>query len=625
MFRPRSIALIQLCVLLIGFLLVAGCATQQSVKTIPPPPTPSAEAEADARLRSGDFRDAAEAYARLAQSADAKDKLTYLSLATLAYLELGDAQSAAGVLVLASTGPFPNHPSHALASAAIDNFKSGTEQAKRHLATVDARKLSPYQRSVYNRTTADIAMFEHNYAAAASAFTAADSYVLPQSNRATLHQNLWRALSHMDDEAIAFARRGSVGNDAGWLDLIANSRANLHNGTALASGIESWRGRNPEHPANITLVEYLLEVSESLSVTARHIALLLPFHGRFANEANAIRDGFLSAWYGSTAGTKRPVVSLYTVDTANVNEAYDLAVANGADLIVGPLEKAAVQALTSRDELAVRTLTLNVANNLTPGSEAAASAHLFQFGLIPGDEAAAAAIRLRSDGHLRVVVIGPETPWGERLTKRFNQEWINSGGIVLDQVRYGDADNSYSLSVKEALNIDLSEARVAALRRALNRTIQFEPRRRADLDAIFLAGFPVSARQILPQLRYFRAEDVPVYSTSHAFTGSLNAAADQDLDGLYFGDMPWLLGAADSASFNLFRNNWPDRAAGAGRLFAFGLDAYRILPYLARMRNQPSLRVPGTTGVLSMRHNGRIVRGISWARFTRGQPNLLGP
>jgi outer membrane PBP1 activator LpoA protein len=87
--------------------------------------------------------------------------------------------------------------------------------------------------------------------------------------------------------------------------------------------------------------------------------------------------------------------------------------------------------------------------------------------------------------------------------------------------------------------------------------------------------------------------------------------------------MPWLFGQSDRASLDLFRTNWRDSPAGAGRLFAFGLDAYRILPYLARMRHEPNLRIPGSTGVLHMDSGGRVVRDLTMARFVKGVPRLL--
>jgi outer membrane PBP1 activator LpoA protein len=621
--RPRCSAAILTFAIAFGSLILAGCGSQQSVKPTPPPPSPSARVEA--QLRDGNFLSAAQEYSRLAQTSNSDKAKRFQALAIFCYLDGGDREAA-----LTTFEASPSEDSDPLTVLAMVVLGIGTADGKNaveRLKAIDTRRLTPYQRSVYDRAQARASIGSASYASAFSSYVAADRYILPSTKRAQLHTDIWRTLAAMDGNSITAARSAAIKDEVPWLDLALAVRPNMHEPAALAGAISRWQSNNQNHAANISLAEYLLELSEDLSAKTRHIALLLPFHGRYENAADAIRDGFLSAWYGAQSDKSRPSVSIYSVDATTVNAVYDRAVENGADVIVGPLEKTTVETLTSRPELRVRTLTLNVADNLAASSiddaESPNSALLFQFGLAPEDEAREAADRMRADGHVRAVVIGPESQWGRRIIGRFNERWQTQGGILLDQVTYGTGENTYSNSVQGALNVDLSEARAADLRRLLRREIEFEPRRRADVDAIFLAGFPLGVRQLLPQLRYFRAEEVPMYSTSHAYSGLSNPAADQDLDGLNFGDMPWLFGAADAPSLDLFTSNWPDRPPGSGRLFALGLDAYRILPYLARMRHQPDLRVPGTTGLLSMDENGRVVRRLTWARFSAGAPRLI--
>ncbi len=607
-----------------GFVLIlilaAGCGPQQAVKPSKPAPPPGANAEA--RLRNGDFLNAAAEFARLSTS-DPTASSRYRAMAALAYIDGDDPDSAATLLSEMPADTTETASLSALALAAIDTLGNGSSEALRQLELVEPRKLNGYQKSVYYRTLGRVSMFNRSYSDAATAFIAADEYVLPKEKRNDLHNDIWRALSHMDDTTIHTTYENGSRREKDWLELAIGVRPNLHNSVALADAIESWQSEHPQHAANLSLIETLYELSESLSAQSRHVALLLPFDGTYGTAATAIRDGFLSAWYASPKNGNRPTVSVYSVDASRVNGVYDMAVANGADLIVGPLEKSAVETLIARGELPVRTLTLNVVDRAVDPSVAGDSARLFQFALSPEDEAADAAEKARSEGHSRAVVLAPETPWGQRLTQEFAGRWKQLGGVVLAQTSYGGKENSYAESVKRALNIDKSELRAKALRQALNRTIRFEPRRRADVDAIFMAGFPVSTRQLVPHLRYFRAESVPVYSTSHTYTGVNNSAADQDLDGLRFGDMPWLFGAADHNTYTLFNRSWSNSAPGSGRLFAFGLDAYRILPYLARMRYQPGLRIPGVSGQLRMNPNGRVIRELTWARFASGIPTLI--
>ncbi len=596
--------------------LLVACGPQQAVKPVAPA-APPPDAAALSQLRGGNFLAAAEEYVRLANTGS-PEAGRYRSLAAIAYADSGDFAAARNVL---GQQPAAADALYTLALAASDELSDGGAMAAQQLAVVDYGRLNPYQRSVYERVRGRLALARQDFAEAAKAFIAADTYPLPRTQREELHRDTWRALSSLDETALGAARATATGREAGWLALAMAARPALHDSAALATAIERWRTTHAGHPANASLVEYLFELGENLTAGTRHVALLLPLDGRYADAANAVKDGFLSGWFADPQTDSRPLVSVYSVSDDTINAVYDEAVENGADFVVGPLTKPAVENLMRRAELSVRTLALNSGTGTGPATSAGAA--FFQFGLTPENEAKSVADKAWADGRSRAIVMAPRTDWGKRVSAAFRERWQELGGTLLSEVPFGGEETTYSRAVKAALNIDLSESRAGELRRALGRTIHFEPRRRADVDAIFLAGFPVSARQLMPQFRYFRAQDVPMYATSHTYEGRPNPGLDQDLDGLVFGDMPWLFGAPGSANIDMFKRYWPDSAAGSGRLFAFGLDAYRLLPYLVRMRHQPGLRIPGSTGVLQVNSDGHVIRDLAWAKFAGGLPKPL--
>jgi len=55
-----------------------------------------------------------------------------------------------------------------------------------------------------------------------------------------------------------------------------------------------------------------------------------------------------------------------------------------------------------------------------------------------------------------------------------------------------------------------------------------------------------------------------------------------------------------------------------GRLFAFGLDAYALLPYLGWLQSHPDAYLNGATGALTADSFGRVHRIVGWARFSNG-------
>ena len=59
------------------------------------------------------------------------------------------------------------------------------------------------------------------------------------------------------------------------------------------------------------------------------------------------------------------------------------------------------------------------------------------------------------------------------------------------------------------------------------------------------------------------------------------------------------------------------------RLYAFGIDAFNLIPNLNSLVEQRTLQHPGETGNLFMDDAHRIQRRLQWAEFKNGAPKLL--
>jgi len=191
--------------------------------------------------------------------------------------------------------------------------------------------------------------------------------------------------------------------------------------------------------------------------------------------------------------------------------------------------------------------------------------------------------------------------------------------------RYLNDGSDMSSPVRKLLNIDESDARYRSLRKVLGVDVKKEARRRQDVDFVFMAAFPRQARQLRPQLEFHRAQDLPVYSTSHVFSGIVDPEADRDIDGVVFGDMPWVLEPTQSGA-QLRRDVgalWSESMSAFTRLYAFGADAYYLVKQLGTLRAQHYAEFDGVTGKLSLNENNRINRRLVWARFAKGTPRIL--
>lgn len=594
--------------------VLAACgAPEQATRPSEPPPDPTAAARR--LLDAGDYARAAEAYAALIGDGTQPGARELAGQAALAWQEAGDFARAATLLGAPGSGAEPAVVRLARARALAE---AGQQPAALAAAnSVDSTSLTPWQRGVQARVAGLAALAGKNYPVAASALVSAFSYPMPPAAQGALVSPTWSAVSALPRAELETRLKTAEAQAAGWYALALDSASPATDAAMLAAKQADWRARYPAHPATALLADI---ASRAVAVNAqpKKIALLLPFDASLGVVANAIRDGFLTGWFTDGRGPARPQIQMYSTAQGSIGEIYQRAVSEGAELVVGPLRKEHVDALARLPELPVGVLALNVIDAAEDG--APAPARLFQFGLTPESEANQVARHALARGN-RALVMAPASDWGKRVMSAYSKSWQKQGGTVLSEVTYHeDAADAYAWAVKRALGIDRSEARATALSRTLGIALRSSPRRRADIDAILLAAYPDNARQLLPQMRYFGADKVPLFATSQVYAGTIDANRDLDLDGLTFADMPWLFGAADLDTYNLIRRTWPSLMGSYARFYAFGIDAYRAVPYLARMRQQAGLRIPGVTGDLWMEPNGVMQRNMSWMKFVNGVP-----
>lgn len=412
---------------------------------------------------------------------------------------------------------------------------------------------------------------------------------------------------------------------SGWLELLQLSRRYALQPDQFQAALVDWRARHPAHPA---LQDVLPEIEAHMGRIGNYperIAVLLPLSGRLQAAGTAIQQGLLAAYYRflTDAGDRVPALTFHDTGSRGsvAADAYRQAVTDGAEFVIGPLDKRGVQALLELESLPVPVLALNT---LT-GSEPSVPDDLYQFGLSPEDEAGQVAEFAWHQGFRRTVALQPESSWGQRVLGRFGDDWRSRGGILLETQSYARNPKDNAAAVKRLLNIDDSERRHQALVRLLGQRLEFEPRRRKDAQFVLMLANPEAGRLLRPLLRFYHGSDLPVLATSRIYSGVPSAAADQDVNGVMFCDMPWTLQADDDPD-SLRRQVealWPDGMRRYSRLYALGIDAFGVLPYLPELATGTLSRYHGVTGNLYVDDSGRLHRELVWARFVKGVPELL--
>jgi outer membrane PBP1 activator LpoA protein len=435
-----------------------------------------------------------------------------------------------------------------------------------------------------------------------------------RANRKLIWQGLQQSAAGNADFS---APPGSSATVTGWLELGRAALTAARNPFTANEDLADWRSRYPSHPANALLNEDVLpELGVGLDYPTQ-IGLILPLSGRQQGPGVAVRDGFMAALLQQEQ-SKRPVVNIYDSAEMGATTAYRRAIADGAQFVVGPLTKDDVTAIATSGETSVLTLALN-----QTGDDVTQPSLMFQFALDPEDEARQVAQRVTADGRMRGLLLLPNNEWGRRVFKAFDTEIKTLGGTIAAMRFYDPDARDYSTPITQLLLIDESRQRANSLSAAIGTHLEFEPRRRGDAQFVFVGAQPVQGRSLRPALRFHLTDDLPVYATSDIFEP--DSEANSDLEGVIFPDMPWVI-SPDAVSTELrtkLSKHWPVRARGRGRLYAFGFDAYRLVPLLKAGKFGNEHSVPGMTGLLSVDSKGRVHRELDWAQVAGGKPNPL--
>jgi outer membrane PBP1 activator LpoA protein len=390
---------------------------------------------------------------------------------------------------------------------------------------------------------------------------------------------------------------------AGWLALGPVAVEVERNPMRATAAVQDWKRLYPDHPANDSVLNLAQQEITVANQFPDSIALLLPLSGRAESVGVAVRDGFIASYLDQDPAS-RPHLKIYDVAAETVAGAYQHAVADGAGFIVGPLTKEDVAAIAPLSAGRTPVLALNFLSDTVTAPK-----DFYQFALLPEDEARIVARRLATDGKLKGVIIVPDGEYGSRVSAAFTDELSKLGGAVLATGHYVAGRPDFTDVIRQTLEIRGAKGEPAT--------------HRSDAAFVFVVGTPSAARLIVSQLKFHYAGDIPVYSIPDSFEPDPNA--NNDLDGLTFPDMPWMVSedAVTAQIRDSVRGAWPARTARRDRLYAFGFDAYRLVPALRSKTLTESAEIAGVTGKLRLDDHNRIRRDLDWAQIKGGVPNLL--
>ena len=437
-----------------------------------------------------------------------------------------------------------------------------------------------------------------------------------KSDVLNVHNKIWRQLSAQPYNLLQRCFNQAEPILGQWCNLAADMRLLQSNYPGQLIQFSNWKTANLSHPAARTPPTGLKQNRKNTS--SSQVALLLPLQDDYRIPSQTFLDGFMAAYYQlfEQSNTEPPNIRLHDTSNQTIQQAYENAIAEGAEMVIGGLRESEAQSLMQLPIMPVPTISLNRLDRV----DTQQPVNLVQFGNSPADEMTQIADLAWRKGHRNAIVIAPDNNWGVQATRSFDTYWRQKGGQLLGQVSYPMTIKDFTQFLKPSLQIDLSEDRGVELKRFVNSRLIYTPRRRQDIDFIVALGYPLNARQIKPALEFLYAADLPVYSISKIYNGVEQAGLDRDLSGIQFTAMPWTLPGqlakelrSDETMHTAYR-----------QLYALGYDTFLVHRNLDKLSSVTQSPLFGAMGVLSL-SQGVIKRTGRWGEFNQGKVAEVTP
>lgn len=392
------------------------------------------------------------------------------------------------------------------------------------------------------------------------------------------------------------------------------------------------------------LPEDIIKAADLRRTNIQQATVMLPLSGRYKTTGMAVKDGILAAYYDQLARAGSDSVPQLTFVDTNGKTGEELISAIGdTQWVIGPLLKETLDLMLPALPGDIHLLALNRPDDTSPVTistidsplipkefavPAAAPLPATWFALAPEDEAYQLADHIAQKGYRSPIVVAANSSVYQRLLEAFEARWQrhHSNADKPHALNIVTFDDSGSLKdgITDALGVAQSKSRIDQIRYMVNEKLHNVTRNRRDIDAIVVFASPEQTELLNPMveasLSPFDGKTVPVYTTSRSMEYDSGKNQWRDLQNVRFIDMPWMLPQNRWPEFTRTANSlWPERSTAFSRLFAFGVDAYQMLPNIQQMALLPQVSLEGLTGKLSVDEEGRVIRTLPQARINNQQ------
>jgi len=316
----------------------------------------------------------------------------------------------------------------------------------------------------------------------------------------------------------------------------------------------------------------------------QQIAVLLPMQGKYKVISKQIRSGIMKAFFASD---QTITLKFYdSSDIENLEAIYTQAKQDGAERIIGPLRKQALQELASfHDENLV-------ALNSIKGSS------FTQFSFKSSNSSQQMLNRFQSSGYQRLGILTNDAKKSLQPAEELKTLWKLSENHAEVSV-YPNDKPKLRKALGALIHEKESKERKNNLRWLIGRDLSFFPRTRQDLDAIVIYDSAHRLSVFRPQFDFFEL-DTPMFSDKQLTPKNFQEIkANPDLNKVQFLTYPAVLSPVDLSS----------------KFEAFGWDSFVVTTFLNELKNGACL-TDTKTGILSLENN-QIKQKLIWAKYNK--------
>jgi outer membrane PBP1 activator LpoA protein len=201
------------------------------------------------------------------------------------------------------------------------------------------------------------------------------------------------------------------------------------------------------------------------------------------------------------------------------------------------------------------------------------------------NEARQVALMAVADGLHSAVIIASASPLAKRVQDAFEREWTRDAGQTMARITFTGGPDDAPLIREKLAGV--------------------------NADMVFMALDQPEARVVRPYI----SAVMPLYATSMSVNPRAETIVNLDLQGMRYMEMPWFV-QPDHPAVMVYpaQRGMPIEEE---RLYAFGIDAYRISVQL--LKGDKSATLDGVTGKLTLEPPGQFARTLTAAEIDGGR------